>query len=103
MVTIPLRSTGSLVVATSGSAGAQATLFGGTSDQELALPAIPEGDWIITSGNHVVLGPSIDGEGHTVNGNLTIETGASLLLQGTADNPTAVSYTHLTLPTIYSV
>ncbi len=88
IVTIPLRSTGSLVVATSGSAGAQATLIGGTSDQELALPAIPEGDWTITSGNHVVLGPSIGGEWHTVNGNLTIETGASLLLQGTALEPT---------------
>ena len=90
MVTIPLRSTGSLVVATSGSAGAQATLIGGTSDQELALPAIPEGDWTITSGSHVVLGPSIDGEWHTVNGNLTIETGASLLLQGTALEPAAL-------------
>ena len=81
LVTVPLRDTGSLVVATSGSAGAQATLMGGVANQELALPNIPEGDWLITSGNHVVLGPSMDGQGHQLSGNLTIETGASLTLQ----------------------
>lgn len=81
LVTVPLRNTGSLVVATSGSAGAQATLIGGVSNQELALPNIPDGDWTITSGNHVVLGPSMDGQGHQLSGNLTIETGASLTLQ----------------------
>ena len=84
LVTVPLRDTGSLVVAISGSAGAQATLIGGVSNQELALPNIPEGDWTITSGNHVVLGPSMDGEGHLLSGNLTIETGASLTLQGSS-------------------
>jgi hypothetical protein len=86
LVSLPLRISGSLVVATSGSAGAQDTLMGGVADQELALPAIPNGDWVITSGNHVVLGESLNESGHFLVGNLTIETGASLTLKDAALN-----------------
>jgi len=86
LVSLPLRIDGSLVVATSGSAGAQDTLIGGMPDQELALPAIPDGDWVITSGNHVVLGESLSESGHFLVGNLTIETGASLTLKGAVLN-----------------
>ena len=86
LVSLPLRISGSLVVAISGSAGAQDTLMGGVADQELALPAIPDGDWVISSGNHVVLGASLDESGHFLVGNLTIETGASLTLKAAALN-----------------
>ena len=81
IVVVPLRISGSTVIATSGSSGAQATLMGGVANQEIALPAIPDGNWTIPSGTHVVLGPSMDGQGHSLSGNLTIETDASLTLQ----------------------
>jgi hypothetical protein len=86
LISLPLRISGSLVIATSGAAGAQDTLMGGVSDQELALPAIPDGDWVISSGNHVVIGDSLNESGHFLVGNLTIETGASLTLKDAALN-----------------
>ena len=77
--TLPLLSQGSTVDVSLGGAGVRVTLYGGTMGQSVQIPVIPAGDWTITSGQFVYLGARPDGAPHVLTGDLTLETGLSLI------------------------
>ena len=81
---IPLVSSGSVAEVTYLGAGVQTTLYGGQNGQSVQVPVIPAGDWTISSGQSVVLGPRPDGQAHLIGGDLTIQTNAQLTLVDTA-------------------
>lgn len=81
---IPLVSSGSVAEVTYLGAGVQTTLYGGQNGQSVQVPVIPAGDWTISSGQSVVLGPRPDGQAHLLGGDLTIQTNAQLTLVDTA-------------------
>ena len=81
--TLPLLSQGSTVDVSLGGAGVRVTLYGATMGQSVQIPVIPEGDWTITSGQFVYLGARPDGAPHVLSGDLTLETGSGLQLDGT--------------------
>jgi len=82
-LTLPLTSTGSVVDATLEGAGVRVVLYGGQSGQSVQVPVIPQGDWTLTSGQDVVLGPRPDGQAHQLTGDLVVSNNAKLTLQGT--------------------
>ena len=82
-LTLPLVSTGSVVDVTLEGAGARVTLFGGQGGQSVQVPVIPQGDWTISSGQDVVLGPRPDGQPHQLTGDLTIGNNGVLTLIST--------------------
>ena len=81
--TLPLLAQGSTVDVSLGGAGVRVTLYGSTMGQSVQVPVIPQGDWTITSGQTVYLGPRPDGSPHVLTGDLTLETGSGLQLAGT--------------------
>jgi hypothetical protein len=82
--TLPLLSSGSTADVSVGGAGVRVVLYGGTMGQSVQVPVIPNGDWIITSGQFVFLGARPDGAPHSISGDLTLETGSGLQLAGTS-------------------
>ena len=82
-LTLPLVNTGSVVDVTLQGAGARVTLFGGQGGQSVQVPVIPQGDWTISSGQDVVLGPRPDGQPHQLTGDLTIGNNGVLTLIST--------------------
>jgi hypothetical protein len=81
-ITIPLTSGGSMVTATHQNIGASDSLSSGVSSQVLRVPIIPDGDWTISAGQSVVLSAPSDGSSHVAGGDIWIESGGSLFLQG---------------------
>jgi len=81
-ITIPLTSGGSMVTATHQNIGASDSLSSGVSNQVLRVPIIPDDDWTISAGQSVVLSAPGDDSSHVAEGNITIEGGGSLFLQG---------------------
>ena len=81
--TLPLLSSGSSVDVTLAGAGVRVTLYGSQIGQSVQVPVIPQGDWTISTGQFVFLGPRPDGLPHTMTGDLTISTGAGLELSDT--------------------
>lgn len=77
-ISVPLATSGTLVVARSGGIGAQRSLQGGMTGGIIPVPVLPEGDWSIPADLAVVLGPKEDGTPHLLTGNLTLNTGAEL-------------------------
>ena len=82
-VTLPLLESGSIVDATLSGSGVRTTMYGGQTGQSVQIPVIPSGDWTVTSGQTVVLGPRPDGQHHTVNGDLTVANNGQLSLRDT--------------------
>lgn len=81
---LPLLAQGSSVEVTLAGAGVAVTLYGATVGQSVQVPVIPSGDWTISTGDFVVLGPRPDGAPHTLSGDLTLETGSGIELIGTS-------------------
>jgi hypothetical protein len=93
-ITIPLTAGGSTVVATHQNVGASDSLSSGISAQVLRVPIIPDGDWTISAGQSVVLSAPADDSSHIADGNITIEGGGSLFLQGsTLEMPSGTTLT----------
>lgn len=82
--TLPLLSSGSSVDVTLAGAGVRVVLFGSQMGQSVQVPVIPQGDWTISTGQFVFLGPRPDGSPHTMSGDLTLSTGSGLELSGTS-------------------
>ena len=82
--TLPLLSSGSSVDVTLAGAGVRVILYGSQMGQSVQVPVIPQGDWTISTGQFVFLGPRPDGLAHMMTGNLTVSTGAGLELSGTS-------------------
>ena len=82
-LTLPLVNSGSVVDVTLEGAGTRVTLYGGQGGQSVQVPVIPEGDWTISSGQDVVLGPRPDGQPHQISGDLTVDNNAVLTLVST--------------------
>ena len=83
-LTVPLLESGSDVDVTLLGSGVRTTLFGGQAGQSVQIPVIPTGDWTVSAGQSIVLGPRPDGQHHTLNGDLTIANNARLSVQSTA-------------------
>ena len=58
-------------------------LYGGQTGQSVRVPVIPDGDWTVSSGQDVVLGPRPDGQPHQINGDLTVANNGALTLVST--------------------
>ena len=82
-LTLPLVSSGSVVDVTLEGAGTRVTLYGGQTGQSVQVPVIPDGDWTISSGQDVVLGPRPDGQPHQLSGDLTVANNGALTLMST--------------------
>ena len=82
-LTLPLMSAGSVVDVTLDGAGTRVTLYGGQTGQSVQVPVIPDGDWTISSGQDVVLGPRPDGQPHQLTGDLTVANNGALTLVST--------------------
>ncbi len=82
--TLPLLNSGSSVDVTLAGAGVRVILYGSQMGQSVQVPVIPQGDWVISTGQFVFLGPRPDGLPHTMSGDLTISTGAGLELSDTS-------------------
>ena len=82
-LTLPLVSSGSVVDVTLEGAGTRVTLYGGQTGQSVQVPVIPDGDWTISSGQDVVLGPRPDGQPHQLAGDLTVANNGALTLVST--------------------
>ena len=82
-LTVPLVNSGSVVDATLQGAGVRVTLYGGQTGQSVQVPVIPQGDWTISSGQDVVLGPRPDGQPHQLSGDLTVANNGALTLVST--------------------
>lgn len=82
-LTLPLVSSGSVVDVTLEGAGARVMLYGGQSGQSVQVPVIPQGDWTISAGQDVVLGPRPDGQPHQLAGDLTVANNGALTLIST--------------------
>ena len=78
--TLPLLSQGSIIEAIFSGTGVTQTLTGGQLNQVVQIPVIPQGDWTITAGQSVILGPRPDGQPHLISGNLLMEGDSSLKL-----------------------
>ena len=83
-LTLPLVNTGSVVDATLEGAGTRVVLYGGQGGQSVQVPVIPQGDWTISSGQDVVLGPRPDGQPHQLSGDLTVGNNGVLTLISTS-------------------
>ena len=81
-IMVPLTVDGSTVIATYQNIGVSDSLSSATTNQVLRVPIIPDGDWTISAGQSVVLNAPADGSSHSAAGNITIEGGGSLFLQG---------------------
>ena len=79
-ISLPLLSQGSVIEAIYSSTGVTQTLIGGLSNQVVQIPVIPSGDWTISSGQSVILGPRPDGLPHSISGNLELLGDGSLKL-----------------------
>ena len=82
---LPVSELGSQITATYGGVGAISTptgVQGGT--HTIQVPIMPQGDWTLSAGSVVVLGPTDDGQPHTAGGNITIPANAKLVLQDTS-------------------
>ena len=73
---LPLLSTGSTTVASVQGVGVQKLLIGGISGQEVKIPVIPNGDWII-SGSEMITLQSLDTP-QPLSGNLIVQDNAIL-------------------------
>ena len=82
-LTLPLIGSGSTVDATLDGAGTRVILYGGQTGQSVQVPVIPDGDWTVSSGQDVVLGPRPDGQPHQINGDLTVANNGALTLVST--------------------
>ena len=85
--TLPLLSSadgGSSVDVTLAGAGVRVVLYGSEIGQSVQVPVIPLGDWTISTGQFVFLGPRPDGLPHMMTGGLTVSAGAGLELSGTS-------------------
>ena len=84
MATLPVSETGSTITATYSGVGAIFETVGieGAS-HTIQVPIMPQGDWILTPGTVVVLGPTEDDSPHTAFGNITVPANAGLILQDT--------------------
>ncbi|MBH35106.1 MAG: hypothetical protein CMB74_06650 [Euryarchaeota archaeon] len=82
-LTLPLVNSGSEVDVTLDGAGTRVTLYGGQTGQSVQVPVIPDGDWTISSGQDVVLGPRPDGQPHQLTGDLTVANNGALTLLST--------------------
>tara|TARA_B110001452_G_scaffold197161_1_gene167120 strand:+ start:5608 stop:10308 length:4701 start_codon:yes stop_codon:yes gene_type:complete len=80
LATLPLFSQGSTVEAIFSGTGVTQTLNGGQPSQVVQIPLIPQGDWTITSGQSVILGPRPDGQPHFISGHLVMQGDSSLKL-----------------------
>ena len=78
--TLPLFSQGSIVEAIFSGTGVIQMLNGGQASQVVQIPVIPQGDWTITAGQSVILGPRPDGQPHYISGNLVMQGDSSLKL-----------------------
>lgn len=82
-LTLPLVGSGSVVDVTLDGAGARVMLYGGQGGQSVQVPVIPQGDWTISAGQDVVLGPRPDGQPHQLPGDLTVANNGALTLIST--------------------
>ena len=82
-LTMPLIASGSIVDVTLDGAGTRVTLYGGQTGQSVQVPVIPDGDWTVSSGQDVVLGPRPDGQPHQISGDLTVANNGALTLVST--------------------
>jgi len=76
--TLPLLSQGSIIEAIFSGTGVTQTLTGGQTNQVVQIPVIPQGDWTITTGQSVILGPRPDGQPHIISGNLIMQGTSTL-------------------------
>ncbi len=81
---LPLLSSGSSVDVTLAGAGVRVVLYGAQIGQSVQVPVIPQGDWTISTGQFVFLGPRPDGSPHSMTGDLTLSTGSGLELSETS-------------------
>ena len=65
-------------------AGVRVILYGSQMGQSVQVPVIPQGDWTISTGQFVFLGPRPDGSPHIMSGDLTVSSGSGLELSGTS-------------------
>ena len=84
--TLPLLQSGSVVDASLNGSGVRDTLTGGQLGQQMQLPVIPLGDWVIQSGVNAILTAKQDGSPHYLFGDLDLRTGSSLTLKNTVLN-----------------
>ena len=82
--TLPLLSSGSSVDVTLAGAGVRVILYSSQTGQSVQVPVIPQGDWTISTGQFVFLGPRPDGTPHVMSGDLTVSSGSGLELSGTS-------------------
>ena len=75
-VFLPLLSTGSITAASVQGVGVQRLLIGGISGQEVKIPVIPDGDWVI-SGSEMITLQSLD-TSQPLSGKLTVQDNALL-------------------------
>ena len=82
---LPVSETGSQITATYAGVGALSTPIGVQGGSHtIQVPIMPQGDWVLSGGAIVVLGPTEDGTPHSAGGNITIPTNAQLILQDTS-------------------
>lgn len=87
--TLPLLQSGSIVDASLNGSGVRDTLTGGQLGQQMQLPVIPLGDWVIQSGVNAILTEKQDGSPHYLFGDLDLRSGSSLTLKNTVLNLSA--------------
>lgn len=87
--TLPLLQSGSVVDASLNGSGVRDTLTGGQLGQQMQLPVIPLGDWVIQSGVNAILTEKQDGSPHYLFGDLDLRSGSSLTLKNTILNLSA--------------
>jgi len=75
---LPLLSQGSSIEAILTGTGVTQVLYGGQSNQAVQIPVIPQGNWTISDGQSVLLGPRPDGQPHHISGNLVIQSNGIL-------------------------
>ena len=82
---LPVSEAGSQITATYAGVGALSTPIGVQSGAHtIQVPIMPQGDWVLSAGTVVVLGPTEDGTPHSAGGNITIPSNAQLILQDTS-------------------
>ena len=81
---LPVSEEGSQITATYAGVGALSSPIGAQGGTHtIQVPIMPQGDWVLTGGTVVVLGPTEDGSPHMAGGNITIPSNAQLVLQDT--------------------
>lgn len=81
---LPISEAGSTIIATYTGVGTISEVIGADGGSHtIQVPIMPQGDWVLTPGTVVVLGPTEDGSPHIAKGNITIPTNAGLILQDT--------------------